>query len=204
MVCDHVHISHVSKLGASIPCVNLPPVTTCDPASPCFQKCYARKGRFRFKNTVSHLEKNLLIFREDPEGFKRDVIIAASTAKYFRWHSSGDIPNIDYLHMMFQVANAVPDTHFLCFTKRYDFVNSYLMAGAQIPANLTIVFSVWGDYGRDRNPYYLPVAYIQFKDNSALIPGHARKCPGYCGDCVAAKQSCWDMGCGDAVYFNEH
>ena len=204
MVFDHVHISHVSKLGQSIPCVNLPPVSTCNPDAPCYSKCYARKGRFRFAKTIALLEKNLHIYRDDPASFERDVLIAAAPCKFFRWHSSGDIPDAAYFDMMVRVANTMPDTRFLCFTKQYNIINHYLDRGGVIPENLTVAFSVWGEFGKHINFYGLPCAYIQFADGSADVPDYARECPGYCGDCVASRQSCWDMKRGEAVYFNEH
>lgn len=206
MVLDHVHISHVSKLGSSIPCVNLPPVKTCNPSAPCYQKCYARKGRFRFKRNVELLEKNLFIYRMDPGFYEREVMIAAAPCKFFRWHSSGDIPDMEYLKMMIRIAHRIPDTRFLCFTKQYDMINSCLSAGLSIPDNLTMVMSVWGEFGLDydSNPFNLPQAFIKFKSGITTIPDYARKCSGFCGDCIASSQSCWDLKYGQAVYFNEH
>lgn len=204
MVLDHVHISHVSKLGDMIPCVNLLPSCSCRPDAPCVSRCYARKGRFRFKNVVSLMEKNFRIYREDPAFFEREVMIAASAAKYFRWHSAGDIPDEAYFAMMVRIAERIPDTRFLCFTKQYHIINQFLLSGGVIPANLTVIFSLWNRFGEDQNPFQMPTAHIQFRDRSAFVPHHARECSGFCGDCVASRQSCWDLQRGEAVYFNEH
>lgn len=210
---EHVHISNgVTKLGASIPSVNLPAVKTCREDAPCFKTCYARRGRFAFSHNKELLDRNLRIWYEDPESFERDVTIAAFHARYFRWHSSGDIVDMDYLKMMIRVARALPHTSFLCFTKKYELVNEYLsgewhqkvVCHESFPPNLKIVLSAWGDW-MPENPYNLPVAYIAFKKGeNACIPEDAKPCPKFCGDCVMTGCSCWDLNTGESVVFNEH
>ena len=120
MTTEHVHISKgITKLGADIPSVSLPPVVTCRCGAPCASshKCYAMKGRWRFGHNKELLRTNLDIWKSDPESFRRDVFIAAFHSRFFRWHSSGDIPDENYLGMMVALAQELPDTRFLCFTK---------------------------------------------------------------------------------------
>jgi len=211
LMSEHVHISRgVTKLGDAIPSVSVPPVVTCRPDAPCFKECYARKGRFRFQHNKDLLQQNLDIWQDDPDGFERDVTIAAYTSRFFRYHSAGDIPDAKYLDMMVRVANSCPHTSFLCFTKKFELVNDYIAAhktpdGTDLPSNLNMVFSAWGDF-MPENPYNLPVAYIRFKNAETHIPENARQCSGYCGACVQTGNSCWDLkrGCGDCVVFNQH
>lgn len=203
----HVHISRgITKLGQNIPSVSLPPGITCRPDAPCAKLCYARKGRFSFTHNKDLLRRNLDIWQSDPEGFERDVKIAAWTSRFFRWHSAGDIPDPDYLHMMVRVAVQCPGTNFLCFTKKYELVNQYVSDNGQLPDNLKLIFSAWGDLTPE-DPYGFPVAYIRFKKKQeSSIPENAWQCSGYCGACVQTGRSCWDMqrGCNDCVVFNEH
>ena len=206
MTQEHVHISNgISKLGSAIPSVNLPPIITCDPKAGCAKKCYARKGRFAFSHVKSLLQNNLEIWMTNPERFERDVQSAAYTSRFFRFHSSGDIPDANYLAMMVRVAEWCPQTSFLCFTKKYKIVNDYLEANGEdsIPENLNIVFSAWGDFLPD-NPHNLPVAYIRFKKEDTYIPDDAIECSGYCGECVQTGHSCWHLNRGQSVVFNEH
>jgi hypothetical protein len=204
MLYDHVHISHgVSKLGADIPSVNLPVGCTCRKDAPCFKKCYARRGRFCFSRNRAYLQTNLELWCCDPEFYEREVTIGAFPARFFRWHSSGDIPDMAYLEMMVRVATKLPETRFLAFTKKYELVNSYIAEHGGLPRNLNIVLSAWGDFVPD-NPHNLPVAYISFKHEAADIPADARPCQSYCGDCVATGMSCWDLKRGESVVFNEH
>lgn len=204
MIPEHVHISHhVSKLGANIPSVNLPVGSTCRPDAPCFQKCYARRGRFCFQKNKAHLQNNLDMWLSNPQQYEYEVGATAHFHGYFRWHSSGDIPNSAYLDMMVRIAKDKPNTRFLAFTKKYELINAWLDENSAFPANLTIVLSAWGNY-RPSNPHNLPIAYIRFKKNLSVIPAQARECPSYCGNCVANGMSCWDLCPGDSVVFNEH
>ena len=204
MVHDHVHISYgVSKLGADIPSVNLPVGCTCRKDAPCFKKCYARRGRFSFMRNRAYLETNLELWHCDPRFFEQEVTIAAFRSRFFRWHSSGDIPDADYLAMMVRIARNLHKTRFLCFTKKYELVNAYIAAHGALPDNLTVVLSAWGSF-QPENPYDLPVAHIRFRHEAAPIPENARPCPSYCGDCVTTGMSCWDLKRGEAVVFHEH
>lgn len=204
MVIEHVHISKgVTKLGTDIPSVSLPPVLSCREDAPCFKRCYARRGRFAFQHNKSLLQRNLDIWNEDPEQFRRDAIIAAFHSRFFRWHSAGDIPDAKYLDMMVAIAEQLPDTKFLCFTKKYELVNAYLDSHGSFPDNLSIVLSAWGKFVPE-NPHNLPIAYVRFKNQQTEIPPSAFQCSNYCGDCVMSGCSCWDLQRGQSVCFNEH
>lgn len=149
--------------------------------------------------------QNLKVWKEDPDGYERDVLIAAFTSRFFRFHSSGDIPDAPYFEMMVRAAKKCPHTSFLCFTKKFRIVNDFIGKNGNdaIPENLHIVFSAWGDFVPE-NPYNLPIAYIRFKNQETNIPEDARQCSGYCGECVQSGRSCWDLGRGESVVFNEH
>lgn len=208
MMMDHVHISKgISKLtsgNVTIPSVNLLPIDTCRHDAPCFNGCYACKGRFMFNRNRLLLSTNTELWHNEPEGFERDVSIAAFHSRFFRWHSAGDIPDASYFAMMVRVAQKLPDTKFLCFTKKDYIVNQYLGSGKQIPLNLTVVLSAWGKWIPE-NPHNLPVAYIRFKKKeSGAIPETARECPKHCGDCTMTGCSCWDLKAGESVVFDEH
>lgn len=205
MIPAHVHISKgVSKLGANIPSVSLPAGITCRPDAPCHAKCYARKGRFVFRKTKSLFDRNLEIWHADPVQYERDVIIAAFSCRYFRWHVSGDIPDMNYLEMMVRVAVGLPETKFLCFTKKFELVNAWRTLNPDgFPANIKIVLSAWGEFVPD-NPFNLPQAFVRLKHAESRIPVHARQCGKFCGECVMTNQNCWSLSLGEAVVFDEH
>lgn len=198
-----LHISRSnSKLGSQIPSVNLPAGSTCRPDAPCRAKCYALKGRFRFRNVRNAAVDNLTLWNTLPDVYEINIICGIYGSKYFRWHSSGDIPDAAYLDMMFRVARKLPDTKFLCFSKKYELINEKLNT-EPCPVNLTLVLSSWGCFVPE-NPHNLPVAYVRFKDSNILIPDNAYHCTTHCGNCVQTEHSCWELSHGESVFFDEH
>lgn len=198
------HIStSISKLG-TIPAINLPAGLSCRPDAPCFKDCYARKGRFRFENVRQSVANNFACWKENPFLYRTTVQWYAMQNRFFRWHSSGDVPDESYLSMMFDVAEAVPSCQFLAFTKRYEWVNSLLARRAK-PVNLSLVLSAWGKW-IPQNPFDLPVAYVKLKsgEGSDLIPADAIPCSGSCANCVSGKVCCWTLERGQSVVFNQH
>lgn len=202
-----VKISHTnSKLGGLIPSVNLPAGLTCRADAPCQKGCYAKKGNWLYKNVQTSLNNNFEAFKANPEAYFNDIISQLNnedvTYKFFRWHSSGDIVNLEYLKGIVRVAEACPQTKFLCFTKRFNLVNMYLEFNPNIPDNLHIVFSAWDNTFKVNNPFNLPVTYVNFKDatKNPEIPEFAIPCVGKCYECKA----CWSLEKGQSVVFNQH
>lgn len=201
-----VNISHTnSKLGGFIPSINLPAGLTCRADAPCQKGCYAKKGNFSYNNVKTSLQNNLDIFNNSPNDYFKQIISELNnediTYKFFRWHSSGDIINYEYLKGIIKVAEACPQTKFLCFTKKFNLVNMYLEF-KQLPENLRIVFSAWDKDFKVDNPHNLPVTYVNFKNSekNADIPEYAIPCVGKCYECKA----CWTLEKGQSVVFNQH
>ena len=189
-----------TKLGMSIPNINLPACTTCRPDAPCFKECYARKGNFTFANVKKALEGNYSAFCSNPTLYFDEIRVRTNLNRYVRWHSSGDIPNSKYLEGMCRVARKNKGTNYLCFTKKFELVNDYISSGHRIPKNLSIVFSNWKNW-QCENPYNLPTAWVEFpKEENTEIPETAVKCSGKCAEC----QYCWHMKNGQSVYFPKH
>lgn len=193
-----------SKLGL-IPSINLPPVTTCRKNCPCAKDCYATKGNFRFANVRQSMKNNYDEYLKSPDEYfnqvKRAINNGMITYSYFRWHAAGDIVDEQYFDKMVEVANELPRTSFLAFTKKFEIINTYVKSGGVIPKNLNIVFSAWGDNFQIDNPYGFPVAYVRFRNqNNNTIPSSAIECSGDCTSCL----QCWNIKHGQAVVFNKH
>lgn len=195
-----------SKLGGFIPSINLPAGLTCRATAPCQKGCYAKKGNWLYKNVKQSLLNNLEAFNESADEYFDYIINYLNNGdisyKFFRWHSSGDIVNLEYLKGIVRVAKECPQTKFLCFTKKFNLVNMYLEFNPNLPENLHIVFSAWDKNFKVNNPFNLPVTYINFKDSSknAEIPEFAIPCIGKCSECKA----CWSLVKGQSVVFNQH
>ena len=115
------------KMG-DILSISLPAVVTCRPDAPCFQKCYARK-MCAYRETVrAAYERNLDIYRNNPESYWVQLRAHCSMVSAFRFHVSGDIPDIGYLQGMIKLARDCKNCQFLAFTKRAEWVNDKISA----------------------------------------------------------------------------
>ena len=189
-----------AKLGV-IPSVSLPCGVTCNPAAPCFKKCYAgRLAAFR-PSVRNAYAANLDLLSTDPRSYWLQVRAAAVTVRFFRYHVSGDVPDVAYLSEMVRAAQDLPGTRFLAFTKQYELVNAFLSEGGHFPANLQIILSNWGTWKCD-NPHGLPVSEVIFKGET---PSDAWKvCGGSCTDCACRGVGCWELKPGETIAFYEH
>lgn len=199
---EYVHVSYTnSKLGGQIASINLPAGITCRKDAPCCQKgCYAKKGHFNYPNVIKSLAKNLQAYKDNPNYYFECIAIETKLNKYVRWHSSGDIVDMQYFEGMCKVARKNKDTHYLCFTKKYEIINEFLSKGKRIPKNLSIVLSAWSDWIPE-NPYNLPMTYVYGKGfANEQIPQDAIPCMGKCQYC----QACWTLKKGQNVFFYKH
>ena len=188
-----------SKMG-NIPSVSLPPIVTCANGCKCAKKCYAAKLCKLRPNVRNAYQRNLDILRNDMDSYFLQVKAAAMVSKYFRFHVSGDIPDMNYLDRMVKLAQELPDTTFLAFTKQYNFVNNFLQY-ARIPDNLKIIFSAWPGMHME-NPNNLPVANVIFK---GMQPADRWKiCGGNCSECACRGVGCWELKKGEHIAFYEH
>lgn len=191
-----------SKMGL-IPSVSLPACTTCNPSAPCFKKCYALRLARRYKTVAGAYDRNLEILDNSPNTYWLQVKAAAITTRFFRYHVSGDIPNIDYFVYMVKTAHDLPNTTFLAFTKQYHIVNEYITTfGADaIPQNLKIIFSNWGAW-KCENPHNLPTCEIILKGSE---PAENWKiCGGNCTACACAGIGCWELKSGETIAIYKH
>ena len=201
MVKQYVKVSNTNtKLGGQIYSINLPAGITCRPDAPCFKGCYARKGNWLYPSVKTSLSNNLNAYNNNSKLYFDSIAAQTALIKYCRWHSSGDIIDVQYFEGMCKVARRNKDTHYLCFTKKYEIVNDYLSQGKRIPKNLSVVLSAWSDWA-PKNPYNLPVTYVYGKDFcNELIPADSIPCAGKCENC----QACWTLKKGQSVYFKKH
>lgn len=190
-----------SKLGKSIKVINLPAGITCRCDAPCNAKnlCYAKKGSFMFPSVKNCYAENLKSFITSPTQAKEDILSQLSCRGYVRIHASGDIPNLEYLEMLVDIAITLPATHFMAYTKKYNLINAYVSTGGVIPANLTIIFSLWDDY-KCSNPFVFPTSQVVLKGGNIDPIQEGFMCTGNCENCY----KCWELQKGDNVLFNQH
>lgn len=197
---NKISISYGNSKMGNIPSVSLPPIVTCAKGCTCAKKCYAAKLCRIYANTRKAYARNLDILKNDMDNYFIQVKAAAMVTKYFRFHVSGDIYDMNYLDRMVKLAQELPGTTFLAFTKQYNFVNNFLQY-AQIPDNLKIIFSEWPGMHME-NPHNLPVAHVIFKGSE---PADDWKiCGGNCSECACRGVGCWELKKGEHIAFYEH
>ena len=197
-----VKISNGNTKMGTIKSVSLPPVATCRKNAPCIKNCYARRLQ-RFPNVKNAYENNLQLYKENPALYFDGITNAAYTERFFRWHVSGDIPDITYFRYMCGVALVCENTSFLCFTKKYEIVNEYIKQGCTIPKNLIIIFSVWNSLDLV-NPYDMATAHVVPKETAGIWGNN--ECNGNCLYCAENNLRCWSFAAGgsDKVFLIEH
>lgn len=200
-VCS-VSISKGNIKMGTIQSVSLPAIKTCRDCL-CKEKCYAAKLERLRPSVRNAYQRNLDILLNDPEAYWREVEAAVMTNRYFRFHVSGDIPTIDYLRRMIDIAKRNQHCEILCFTKRYEYVNQLLAEGAELPDNLHLILSAWVGL-KMVNPFSLPEAHVRFKDGSTTAREDAIPCGGNCTECAKTDGGCWTLKHSEQVVFNEH
>ena len=183
------------KIGKTIN-VSLPPILTCAHCKECMFYCYDIKACLQYPNTVidARIRNLVILMKNRNEYFNRieNRIARKRKNKAFRWHVSGDIPDIDYLDRMVSIARRHPDWTFWTYTKNYECVNEYVRSHGNdrktaIPANLSIMFSEWKGLTM-LNPYGFAEFRVLFEDDT--MPEGAWKCPGNCDACLRAGRGC--------------
>lgn len=187
-----LHFSESTTKMGQIPSISLPPAQTCQDM-PCFKDCYAQKPYMRAR--CEHLwHRNWQLWKSNPQKFQcgMHAYLTLHEPEFFRWHVAGEIPDQQYLDMVFWLATEFPYTKFLIFTKRYD------LEFTINPSNLTVVFSCWPKL---KIPdHCTPRAWMD-DGSERRIPKDALKCSGMCETCL----TCWKLkDLHRDVYFEKH
>ena len=191
-----------AKMGA-IPSVSLPAGVTCRSDCECSKKCYAKRLE-RMRPSVRQAYKhNYDLLNSDPNTYWREVEASIMMSRFCRFHVSGDIPDATYFEHMVDIARTNTHCEILCFTKKYDIVNSHINIIGKLPKNLHIIFSGWHDIEMV-NPYNLPEAHVRYRDGSTTAREDAKLCGGNCTECAITDGGCWTAKHGEQVVFNEH
>jgi ferredoxin len=172
-----------SKVG-KIPNMSLPPVVSCGNCEKCKKNCYALKSFKMYPSVRKSWTENFKLAKENPVEFFAvvDAYIEKKKPAFFRWQVSGDILDQNYLDGMVEVARAHKATKFLAFTKMYH------LDYANIPENLSIVWSAWPGLEMPTAPEGIRIAYMQ-DGTETRVPKNALECPGNCESCGL----CWTL-----------
>ena len=104
--------------------------------------CYALKGRYHFSNVKNSMYQNFYLITK--KYWKESMVLSIAMfntgkncdSKYFRWHDSGDLQNVQHFKDIIWIAEQLPKVKFWLPTREYKIVK-----GIQTPSNLIVRFS---------------------------------------------------------------
>jgi len=155
---------------------------------PCYKKCYAQKITRIYKHACEAYTRNYEMIRDNIPFFIDELnsYLKYTRPLFFRWHSDGELFNLEYLKAILSIAENNPEINFLLFTKRYDLLRQIDVC--TIPKNLSIIVSLWQGL---KTPIDLRLNY-SFSyciEKGQQLPESALLCPGHCSTCSA----CWSL-----------
>ena len=155
--------------------------------------CYAEKGNYKkYANGIEPAQHARLVSITD-ELWVDAMVVSIGADKYFRWHDSGDIQDIEHLEKIAEVAKRTPECMHWLPTREYGIVSAFT-AQFDIPKNLIIRLSaMFTD-----KPVVVPaslknvagVAVSNVHAKSAPI-GTACNAPKQNGECRTCR-ACWN------------
>ena len=149
--------------------------------------CYALKGRYRFNNVQTALERRAASLMH-PDWIEAMVALI-SGHEYFRWHDSGDIQSVEHLKRIFEVCKRTPDTKHWMPTREARFLR--LMDPDIIPSNLIIRMS---SHMIDQGP-------VTFWPWTSTVSTQAKTCPAADqGNKCQSCRACWDRKVANVTY----
>jgi len=104
--------------------------------STCYN-CYAMKGCYVFPDVKAAQYKRLASTKLDAWTVAMAAQLNSKKSKWFRWHDSGDVQDLDHLNKIYEVCRLTPGTrHWLPTQER-----KYLPDPEAVPSNLVIRLS---------------------------------------------------------------
>jgi len=161
---------------------SLPPKRTCKNICPF---CYARKGRYCFKNVETAQENRFNLLMEamqTDKGMEQWVkaMVSCINKERHRWHDAGDTFHLRYAYMIIWVARCTPGVKHYCPTKRIDIWREAKRLWG-IPSNLVVRKSAM--------PHKKPDKKV-WSHHGCIDSNEGISCPVRKGD-----QTCEDYGC---------
>jgi hypothetical protein len=151
--------------------------------------CYALKGCYVFKVVQAAQYKRLESIKDPRWVEAMAAQIGAKRNKFFRWHDSGDVQDVEHLSKIFAVCRMTPDTaHWM--PTREAWVKKYLDLA---PGNLVIRFSATM-VDQDAPASWPNTSTVVTRSAAATCPAPSQD--NACKDCRA----CWDKSIKNVAY----
>jgi len=156
------------------------------PGSTCYN-CYALKGCYVFKVVQEAQYRRLAALKHDQWTMAMAAQINSKKVKFFRWHDSGDVQDLDHLNKIYEVCKLTPEVKHWMPT-REAWIKDHV---TRAPDNLIIRFSV---------PMIDQPVTGTWANTSTVVTAGAT-CPaplqdGQCKDC----RNCWNKEIKNVSY----
>jgi len=156
-------------------------------------KCYARKGMYRFPKVVNALKKRTKLIYQESWADALIFIIKnkkkITSSGLFRWHDSGDIQNHNHLEKIMKVVGGTPEIKHWIPTKESNLIKNYK---GKIPSNVVIRLS--GSMVDGKAPNYKWTSTVT--SDPAKATCRAFETDGECNGCT----KCYDPEVKNVVY----
>jgi hypothetical protein len=153
--------------------------------------CYAEKGNYRkYQNNIEPAQHARLVSITD-DLWVDAMVVSIGADKYFRWHDSGDIQDIEHLEKIAEVCRRTPNCMHWLPTREYGIVSAFT-AQYDIPKNLIIRLSAMFTDKAVTIPASLKgIAGIAVSNvHSKTAIGTACNAPKQNGECRTCR-ACW-------------
>ena len=114
---------------------------TCPFADECVKYCYARKGTFRWPNTINAYEKRFRIARSTDFERIMNAALLINNPHFVRVHDSGDYFSKKYIDRWFSIMRANPAIKFYSYTNSVLLIKMY---DKGVPENFDYILSTDG------------------------------------------------------------
>lgn len=127
-------------------------------------KCYVFKS-YRYGSVINGHARNTIAFRMDLEKAFEQIHGQLSRKrkpfKYIRVNQAGEIETVLELIYWVNLAIDFPDTYFYLYTKNFDALRAVINAGILVPDNITVLVSIWHEYGIPEYNEFKSVPWIK-------------------------------------------
>ena len=122
----------------------------CVDCSNCEKKCYAISMIKRYEKACIARIENTMQLREDMTAHFKAIYdtIIKDKIKIVRYTDSGEIENYLQFVKLVNLALSLPSTNFYLYTKNYAVLREFFGEDKELPKNMVVLISVWGNLGK--------------------------------------------------------
>jgi hypothetical protein len=145
-------------------------------------KCYAMRYESYRPQLHAKLIENTKLF------INPDFIPKFINYKIIRFHSFGELINLQHFTNYVKLCEFNPTTHFTLFTKRLNLIRKYVKSVGKIPDNLKLIYSNPSmDKPLNSPPLGFHAVFNVFTIDYIESENIAINCKGSCADCIDRK-----------------